>query len=50
VGFAIQFVIMPINGEWSRYKEESSKGELKPIKVGLYNIKTFVKNNDTVSS
>lgn len=48
VGFAIQFVIMPINGEWSRYKEESSKGELKPIKVGLYNIKTFVKNNDTI--
>lgn len=48
VGFVILFVIMPFNGAWSRYKEESNKGELKPIKIGLYNIKTFVKNNDTI--
>lgn len=48
VGFVILFVIMPFNEAWSRYKDESNKGELKPIKIGLYNVKTFMKNNDTI--
>jgi uncharacterized membrane protein YphA (DoxX/SURF4 family) len=48
VGFVIYFVAMPFNQSWSRYKEEANKGELKPIKVGVYTVKTVTKNNDTL--
>jgi hypothetical protein len=48
VGFVIYFVAMPFKQSWSRYKEEANKGELKPIKVGVYTVKTVTKNNDTL--
>ncbi len=49
IGFVIVFVAIPFNESWTMYKEESKKGELKPIKIGIYDIKTFVKNNDTTT-
>ena len=47
-GFVIVFVVIPFNEAWNRYKEEFKEGELKPIRIGVYNIQTFVKNNDTI--
>jgi hypothetical protein len=48
IGFVILFALIPLNESWSRYKEESKKGELKPIKIGVYNIQSLIKNNDTI--
>ena len=48
VGFIILFVILPLNDSWAWFKDQSNKAELKPIKSGIYDIKTFVKNGDTV--
>jgi hypothetical protein len=49
VGFVILFVVMPFDRSWKQYKELLSEGERKPIKVGVYDIKTFTKNRDTIA-
>ena len=49
IGFIILFVAIPFNESWSRYKDESKRGELKPIGIGIYNIKRLIKNKDTMS-
>jgi hypothetical protein len=48
IGFVILFVIIPFKDSWEWYNRTSSRGELKPIKSGVYDIKWFVKNNDTM--
>jgi hypothetical protein len=40
---------MPFDRSWKQYKELLSEGERKPIKVGVYDIKTFTKNRDTIA-
>lgn len=47
--FVIIFALMPLYQSWKMYKEEKLKGDLKPIKAGIYKIETFVKNQDTIS-
>ncbi|HET9055564.1 MAG TPA: hypothetical protein VFN30_01835 [Chitinophagaceae bacterium] len=47
-GFVILFIIIPFNQTWQRYKNSLIKTEMKPIKPGIYTIKTFIKNRDTV--
>ena len=47
--FVLLFVLMPLVQSWKMFKEENLKGELKPIKAGVYNIDTFVKNQDTIT-
>ena len=49
VGFIVLFVVIPFNESWTRYNAEFNKGELKPIRIGVYDIKIFIKNNDTTT-
>lgn len=46
--FVYVFVVMGFYRSWQRYQDFHSQEELKPIKAGVYNIKTFVRNNDTI--
>jgi hypothetical protein len=48
-GFIILFVVLPFSESWSRYKNQSKTDALNPIKVGIYHVKTFIKNNDTIA-
>lgn len=46
--FVILFVAMPFYNSWSRYDNLRKQSDLKPIKSGVYDIKTFVRNHDTI--
>lgn len=48
LGFVVLFAILPFNNTWSRYKEENKEEESTPIPIGVYNIKSLVKNRDTL--
>lgn len=49
VGFCILFIVMPFHESWTMFKEESAIGEGKPIKIGLYNVKRFIRNSDSTA-
>jgi len=49
VVFILLFVSMPLVQSWKMFEEVTRNGELKPIKAGIYNIETFVKNQDTIT-
>jgi hypothetical protein len=49
VVFILLFVLMPLVQSWKMFKEVTRNSELKPIKAGIYNIETFVKNQDTIT-
>ncbi len=46
--FVIVIIIIPFWQNWGRYKEVQATAELKPITPGVYTIKSFIKNNDTI--
>lgn len=46
--FIILFMILPFYNTWNRYKMVSSQTDVKPIKSGVYDITTFVRNRDTI--
>jgi len=48
IGFIYLAVFLTFQQSWGRYKTEVSKADLKPITSGIYAIKTFVKNSDTI--
>ncbi|MDX1940877.1 MAG: hypothetical protein SFU99_10025 [Saprospiraceae bacterium] len=48
VAFIILFAIMPFYNSWNRYKMVKSQSDVKPIKSGIYDIVTFVRNHDTI--
>lgn len=48
VAFIILFIGFPINNAMSWLSAELNKKELKPIKAGVYEVKYFVRNNDTI--
>jgi hypothetical protein len=50
VVFIVMFILLPIKEAWSMYKTETGEADVLPIKSGVYAIKTFTKNNDTISA
>ena len=48
LAFILVIVILPISDSWTRYKEINTRKEIKPIKEGIYEVKKFVVNNDTI--
>ena len=46
--FILLMVILPLKQAWSRHKNQSSEADLAPIRSGVYSIKSFVKNQDTI--
>jgi hypothetical protein len=49
LGFIVLFVLLPFKSSWSRYQEESKEEESTLIPIGVYNIKSLVKNKDTIA-
>ncbi|MBX2960878.1 MAG: hypothetical protein KF687_00110 [Cyclobacteriaceae bacterium] len=49
LSFVIFFVIIPIHENWKRHQSESFKGDMKPIKSGLYDVELLIKNRDTLT-
>ena len=47
-GFVVMTAIMPFINSYQRYTAAISTGEIKPISAGMYDVKTFVINRDTV--
>jgi hypothetical protein len=48
IAFVVMFILLPIKEAWATYKTES-KADDSPINSGIYIVKTFKKNNDTIS-
>ncbi len=48
VVFIILTVILPFKDSYERYQNGLTIADLKPIKPGLYEVKTFVLNGDTI--
>lgn len=48
IAFIIVIVILPFRENWNRYKEVAATSDVKPITAGVYAVKTFIKNNDTI--
>lgn len=46
--FIVLFVIMPFYRCGNMYKDFHAREEVKPIKAGVYEVKTFIRNNDTI--
>lgn len=49
LGFIVLFVLLPFKSSWSRYQEESKEEESTLIPIGVYNIKSLMKNKDTIT-
>jgi len=47
-GFIVMIVIMPFVDAYQRYSSNEYVGEIKPISSGVYNVKTFALNRDTL--
>ena len=47
-GFVVITAIMPFINSYQRYTAAISTSEIKPISAGVYDVKTFVINRDTV--
>ncbi len=48
IAFIIVFAIIPFSQSWERYRNEQKVEVAKGINKGIYDIRTFVKNNDTI--
>ena len=46
--FIFYFALMPFYESRERYQQEANRKELKPIRVGVYDIETMIRNRDTV--
>lgn len=46
--FIVLFVAYPFYDSWNRYNMVKNQVDLKPIKSGIYDVKTFVRNHDTI--
>ncbi len=46
--FIFVFVIMGFYQSWNRYQRVASRAEVPPIKSGIYDVQTYVLNNDTL--
>lgn len=46
--FILLVVILPLKQAWSRHKNQSTITDMAPITSGIYTIKTFTKNNNTI--
>lgn len=48
-GFVMMTAIMPLINSYQRYTDTLSNNQIKPISAGMYDVKTFVINRDTVA-
>ena len=49
LAFILVIVILPVKDSLSWYKQSQIRKEIKPIKEGIYEVKEFVRNNDTIT-
>ena len=47
--FILFFVLKPLKTSWNRYQGIKNPKEEGPIKQGVYEVKSFIKNNDTLA-
>ena len=48
LGFIIVIVILPFKNSWTSYQQVHNRKETKPFKAGMYEVRKFVKNKDTI--
>ncbi len=48
IGLIVLAIIIPLIEVKGVYRTETTNTDVKPIKSGVYEIKTFIKNNDTI--
>ena len=46
--FIVLMVVLPLYNAWDMYKSEVNQTELKPIKAGIYDVRVFAVNKDTI--
>ena len=48
IAFIVMIVIIPFRQAWTRYMTQMNTPDSSPVKSGVYEVKTFVRNNDTI--